>query len=121
MAFTVTSTKATCVVTSTTAIAKVRNSGAGVYIYLTYTQNSESGIYISPSILVPDLSSSTYYQFVKSDSLFELTPLKYSITATGSYRIPIDVGLGETALKLTFAAISGAADGTIDVEIRGGE
>ena len=121
MAFTVTSSKITCTVTTTTAIANIQNSGTGVFAYITYTGGDETGIYIAPSVIEPNISSSTYYQYVKSDSSFALTALKYSITADGSYRIPITTGLGETKLKLTFSAISGTANGTIDVEIRGGE
>jgi len=121
MAFTVTSTKITCAVTATTAEVNVQNSGTGVFAYITYTKGDEAGIYISPSVIQPNLSGSTYYQYVKSDSSFALTALKYSISATGSYRIPITTALGETKLKLTFAAISGTANGTIDVEILGGE
>ena len=120
MAFTVTSGKIYCAVTTTTAITTVQNSGAGVYAYITYTKGSETGIYIAVSSLQPELSSSTYYQYVKSDSSFALTPLKYSIATTGSYRIPVTTGLGESKIKLTFSAISGTADGTIDVNIVGG-
>lgn len=121
MAFTVTSSKIYCEVTATTAIVTVQNSGTGVFAYIKYTKGDETGIYISPAVIQPDISASEYYQYVKSDSSFALTALKYSISASGSYRIPITTALGETKLKLTFAAISGTANGEIDIEILGGE
>jgi len=120
MAFTVTSPKITCAVTATTAIANIQNSGAGVYAYITYTGGDETGIYIYPSCLQKKMNSTKYWQYVKSDSSFALTPLRYSITADGDYRIPITTGLGEGSMKLTFAAISGTANGSIAVDISGG-
>lgn len=121
MAFTVTSSVASVAVTPTTAIITLPNHGAGLAAYITYTKGTEGGIYIAPSVTHKEVSSTTYYQYVGSDSLYALTPLKYSISATGSYRIPLTWIDGEDKLKLTFSAISGSASGTIDVEIRGGE
>lgn len=121
MAFTVTSPKITCSVTTTTAISTIANHGTGVYAYISYTKGTEGGLVITPSTLNPTISSSTYYNMVKADAAYALSNLTYSIAATGTYKIPFTLALSDTKLKLTFSALSGTASGSIAIDFFEGE
>ncbi len=122
MAFTVTSPKKTCAVTESPAIFDgPSHGGQGFYVYVNYTKGGESGLKISFLSMDKEVDSTNYFQHVKADGTYALTPLYYTISASGRYRIPVTVSPYEQKLKLLFEVSGGSASGTIEVDIRCGE
>lgn len=120
MAYTVTSPNTTMVVTSTTAIFNASAHGPGGYIYLTYTKGDETSTQIAISYANKTLSTTSYFSHVTSYA-GTLQPTVYTLTASGSYRIPFTFGSTERYMKLTFSNTGGTPTGTIAVDLTDGD
>lgn len=124
MALTVNSPKATMVVVSANASYKANLSGAskGGVLYVFYTKDAgEGGVRLSLSTLAPEVDAANRFQMVASSAAYVLSGLYYDLTATGRYRIPLSLILGEKDLLVSVAVTSGTPGGTVSLEFREGE
>jgi hypothetical protein len=121
MGFSLTSPKATCSISSNTAIFDGQLGGAdGVFVYINYTKGSEGGLKMSVQSMDKNVDATNYFMQVKADSNYALTQLFFSMAATGRFRIPLTLAPGEK-LKLIFESLSGAAlDNATEVDVRCG-
>jgi len=124
MALTVSSPKNTMVVVSADASYKANLSGVskGGILYVNYAKDSgEGGVRLTLSILSPEVDSTNRFQMVVSSAAYVLTGLYYDLVATGRYRIPISLGLGEKDLLVAVAVTSGTPGGVVGLDFREGE
>lgn len=120
MPFTVSSPKITGVVSGLVFTYKHGPSSNGIFLFVDYTKGDEAGITIAIAFINPRIHASNAYSAVKSDSSYVLSPLIYSVSATGKLCIPIVVPNGVTQVVVTLDGISGTENGTITIDAEEG-
>ncbi len=96
---------------------KLPAKAQGVHLYLKYAKGAGTSVLITPTFIHRDLNATDEYQQVYFNSSMAPAPLAYTLTASGNYRIPIPMALGETELKLT-VAFTGGTDQTLIADVR---
>ena len=81
---------------------------SGVHMYLKYNKGDGTQVSIALTFIDPHLDPTDEYQEVYYGALMVPTVHAYVFTASGNYRIPIPMALGEKTIKATITF----ADGT---------
>jgi hypothetical protein len=86
----------------------VPGKASGVHLYLKYSKGDGTSVAITLTFIDPDLNATDEYQQIYFDGTMAPTVLTYVLSATGNYRIPVSMALGEKTVKATVTF----ADGT---------
>ena len=97
---------------------QVPGKASGVHLYLKYAKGDGTNVSIVLTFIDPDLHATDEYQPIYLDAAMLPAVLSYIFSASGNYRIPVPMALGETIVKATVTFTDGATQ-TLVLDFRG--
>jgi hypothetical protein len=82
-----------------------------------YSKGNGTSVLITPTFIDPDLDPTDQYQPIYLDPTMAPQPQSFSLSASGNYRIPVPMALGEKILVLTIAFTGGDSQALV-VDVR---
>ena len=79
----------------------------GAHMYLKYAKGNGTSVQITLTFIDPKLSPTDEYQPIYFGALMAPSPLTITLSASGNYRIPIPMALGEEWIKATVVYTGG--------------
>jgi hypothetical protein len=116
MANTVTSR--TSAVAGSVVTHSIPGKASGFHLYLKYAKGGGTSVSIALTFIDPNLSPTDEYQQIYFGSAMAPAVLNISLSASGNYRIPVPMAMGETVVKAT-VSFTGGSDQTLVLDIRG--
>ena len=78
---------------------RVPGKASGVQMYLKYAKGNGTSVAIVLTFIAPELNATDEYKPIYLDASMVPAVLSYSFSASGNYRIPLPMALGETIVK----------------------
>ena len=79
----------------------------GVHMYLKYTKGGGTRVTITLTFIDPKLHATDEYQPIYFGALMAPAPLTLVLSASGNFRVPIPMALGEETIKASVAFTDG--------------
>jgi hypothetical protein len=111
-------TSRTSAVDSGVVTHKCPGKASGVHMYLKYTKGAGTNVAIVLTFIDPNLSATDEYKPIYLDGSMLPAVLSYTFSASGNYRVPVPMALGETTVKAAVTFTDGA-DQALVLDFRG--
>ncbi len=94
-------------VIGTVVTHRIPNKKDGVHCYLKYTKGDGTSMSLKFTFIDPELHPTDEYQQIYLNATMAPAVLTYPFSASGNYRIPVPLALGEKAVKATVTFTGG--------------
>jgi hypothetical protein len=97
---------------------RVPGKASGVHMYLKYDKGAGTNVAIVLTFIDPVLNATDEYKPVYLDASMLPAVLSYTFSASGNYRVPVPMALGETIVKAAVSFTDGE-DQALVLDFRG--